>query len=147
MDTQQVKEIDGDDVRLYRAHVVVAYLDGSVYDFAESKIVFENPVPVQGSSGKTIGYAALFMEEIGDRPLKRVVADIVIDYACEERLLAETQEIRLWAHAHGTISGRPAHVFDFHAPIPISKVEIKGLTITNARPHDERIASLGAPVM
>src|SRR5688572_30335510 len=82
------KVINLNDVKLFRRKAVVAYLEGAVYDFGPASVSFDNPVPVFDDDDKKLGYAVLKKEG------NRLIADISIDYQCEERLLIENGDVK-----------------------------------------------------
>lgn len=135
--------IDGDQVKLYRARQVVAYLDGPIYDFAAASLGFNaSPLPVFDGDMKRIGFASttVVRDERGHRSL---VADISIEYATEERLLAETQSVKLYPRFFGTMKFGAIPLFDFYQRLTPTYLRIDGIQITRLRPVDERIVALG----
>ena len=133
-----------DETRLYRAKVVLTYLDGPVYDFGPTDVMFQNPVKVYDDDMKQLGFASLDLEETpGDQ---RLTAEISIDYSCQERLLIET-EAKFYARVFGKMAVPAMPLFDFQAPVPIIRLIIDGIQISTQRPADPRISHVGAPVV
>jgi hypothetical protein len=132
--------IDGNEVKLYRARAVIAYLDGEVYDLEATVFQFEDSlVPVVSDDGRQLGFATVTIEGT------RVVADFGIDYASEERFLAETEAIKLYPHLYGSMVFMPMLTFDFHKRLAPTKLRIDGVVLSQKRPTDERVPALGKP--
>lgn len=136
-----------DEVQLYRARVVLAVLDGPVFDFGPTTVEFpDGPVPVFADDGRTqLGFASVAME-LGNGHF-RLMADLSIDYACEERLLAETRSRQIYPRLYGKLSVAAIPLFDFQAPLVPTKLLVQGIVLSRRRPADERIVALGEPVL
>lgn len=136
-----------DEVKLYRTRVVLAYLDGPVFDFTGTAVIAgEDPVPVFGDGGqKAIGMATLDVEQA--RGTTRLVANIAIDYASEERLLAETKTKEIYPRFFGGLAFTPMPLFDFQKPLAPLKLRVDGIVLSRERPHDAQIPALGEPVL
>lgn len=132
----------GEDVKLYRARVILGYLDGPVYDFESAALHFGNdgPVPVHSDDGKNIGFASVVYAN------GRFEADIAIDWACEERLLAETGE-KIYARFFGTMNFKPMLLFDFQAKLGPTKLKIDGIVLSRQAPADPRVTPVGYPIL
>jgi hypothetical protein len=139
--------IDGDQVKLYRTRQVVAYLDGPVYDFGAASVTFgENPIPVYTDEMKKIGFAQVSIVRRGSDGVRHIVADIAIDYATEERLLAETQSEKLYPRVFGQMRVAAMPLFDFFQPITPLSLRIDGIQLSRVRTRDERISFFGSPL-
>lgn len=132
-----VTEEDG---RTFRCRALVAYLDSEVYDLDGVTVGFSNPVPVRGISNQVIGFANLWVDG------GRILADASIEYASEERLLAETQSQRLYARPYGRLAVDPMPVFEFHARLPVRSLVVDGLQLLPDVPADARAVPFGVPV-
>jgi|SRR6185436_7944598 len=140
LDLDEANLVDGNDVRLYRDTVILAYLEGA-YEGAE--LVECNPTPVHNEEGKVLGYAMVRVQN------RKLVADIVIDYASPERLAAETRDgVRHYARAVGSVAHktRGDGILDFMRP-EVSKVEIDNITLTSSKPNDPKVLPLGEPIL
>lgn len=136
-----------DDVKLFRYRAVLAYLDGSVYDFSQAKISFENDlVPVFSEDrSRHLGFAKVELETVGGS--KRLIADISIDYASEERLLAETQEVKVYPRICGRQGFPVIALFDFQGRLPVTFLRVDGVILSRKRPTDERVVAFGTTVL
>jgi hypothetical protein len=129
------------EVKLYRAQVNLMYLDGKVFNFEDTVLDFPAAVPVFTDSGKTIGFANLSHNpETGE-----FKANIAIDYASEERLLAETRSERLYARPYGTMAFAPMLFLDPSASLKPTKMKIQGITLSRTRSADDRCKPFGEP--
>lgn len=130
-------------VRLFRRKVVLAYLDSPVYDFEPTEIEFQNqPVPVYGEDMKPLGHAAVYLDRTG-AGVQRLVADVTIDAASEERLLAETQQVKLYPRLFGVLAVAAIPLFDFHAPITPVRLRLDGVVLSRRAPADGRVPPFG----
>jgi len=137
-----------DEVQLYRTRVILAHLDGPVFDFGPTTVEFPDmPVPVFADDGRTqLGFASVSLEQYV-REGHRLMADLSIDYACEERLLAETRSRQIYPRIYGKLSVAAIPLFDFQAPLVPTKLLVQGIVLSRRRPADERIPALGEPVL
>ena len=147
VEQQVVKEIKQEDANLFRTKAVLVYLDSPVYDFSATEISFpQNPVPVYSEDReKHLGFATLYLDTRGG--IQRIVAEIITDYATEERLLIETGEIRLYPRFYGRQGFRAQAMFDFTKPLEVFTLTVDGIILSTAKPADTRIAPLGTPVL
>lgn len=130
--------ITEEDAHLFRAHGVLAYLDGPVYNFSSTLFELENPTPVYDDDQKKIGFATVAIEN----DPKRIVADIVIDYATEARFLAQMDIVPMYARVFGGMGIPAMPLFDFAKPLQILKLVLKGIQLSRHAPADERITKL-----
>lgn len=139
--------INGDEVKLYRAHQVVAYLDGPIYDFGAASVAFGvNPLPVYTDEMKQIGFAQASIVRRGSDGMRYIVADIAIDYATEERLLAETGSEKRYPWVFGQMKVAAVALFDFHTRLTPLNLRIDGIQLSRLCPNDERISAFGSPL-
>lgn len=130
-----------DEVKLYRARCVIAYLDGGVYDFSDTELSIANPLPVYSDDMRQLGFASATLEN------GRVIADLAIDYACEERLLIESKDARIFPRVFGTMSLPQMLVFDFQVRLQVLKLDLHGIKLTRLEPVDDRLSPVGTPVL
>lgn len=136
-------EIDGpvdsvavqDEVKLFRLHATVTIFDGDVYNFSGAECVFESPLPVYNQNEKKIGFASA---EMVQGPPSRLVADLTIDYATEERLLIETGE-KLYVYPIADVDFVDVGALDFQVPLRVATVKVRGLQLLRRKPKDVRI--------
>lgn len=133
-----------DEVKLYRVRTTVAYLDGEVFDFGPTSVSFAtNPLPVVNDEGRQIGFASpSVVLEGGPR---RLTAEIAIDYATEERLLAETKSERRYPRIFGTMRMAAMPLFDFQQKLTPLMLRVDAIQISRLQPSDERIVPFGEP--
>lgn len=126
-----------DEVKLFRLRATLIYLDGHVFDFNYVDVSALPPVPVHDQANRRIGFASV---EALQGPPEQLVADIVIDYATEERLLIETGE-KLYAFCFGHLKIRQDAngVFDLHRPLPVELLTVDGIQLLRRTPTDSRI--------
>lgn len=140
------REHKQDEVRLYTAKTVLSYMDSEVYDLGPTQIEFrQNPVPVYGEDMKQLGYANVYMDATSGG-IQRLMADVSIDAATEERLLAETQSVRLYARIFGVMGCAAMPLFDFQARVVPVRLRLDGVQLSRLKPTDERLAPFGALV-
>lgn len=140
------REVKQEDVRLFRAKTALSYLDSAVYDFAPTEVEFQqNPVPVYGEDMKQVGYASVYLDQTAGG-VQRLMADVTIDGATEERLLAETQSVKLYARPFGLMAVAAMPLFDFQARITPVRLRIDGVQLIRQKPFDERLAPFGSLV-
>lgn len=131
-----------EETKLYRAHAKLMYLDGSVFDFDDTLIEFEHMLPVFSADGRKIGHAAVFYKA----DLKEFSADIVIDYASEERLLAEIKgSIKIYARPYGTMSFGHMLFLDPAARLKPTRLRLQGITLSPDPGADPRCKPFGEP--
>lgn len=131
-----------DEVKLFRVRAVLTYLDGPVYDLPGKVSFGQSPVPVYSDDMvRLLGFATVVLDRDGVAP--RLVADLSLDYACEERLLVETQSAGLFARVFGSLTCAPMPLFDFQAPILAISLRIDGIQLTMTPPVDPRLEPLG----
>ncbi len=144
-----------EEVRLYRVSKTVARLDSDIYDFEDAKTVFlETPLPVYNSVGDRIGFASIHVDT-GCYGHRRIDADISIEYETEERLLSETQSLKIYPVLRGWMSFIDSSplawadgFLDFQAKKKkVGTVYVSGLFLTSERPSDKRITPLSQPGM
>lgn len=136
-----------EETRLYRAKAVLAYFDSPVFDLSRTSFSCDSdPVEVYDASGRRIGFARVEVDQTwGGSP--RIVADISIDYATEERFLAETKSEKIYARFFGRLTLPATPLFDFHKPLVPSKLSIDGVMLTRDRPTDPRLEPFGGLVL
>lgn len=132
----------GEEVRLYRGRVVLAYFDSPAYDFSMADILIPPEVRVLNEEGVVIGYARVETEKTAGG-VGRMVADVSIDYHCPERLLAEQREV--WAVPDLVVESDP-YVTNFKQPPVVLQVALRGIWLARTKLPDDRIAPLGSPV-
>jgi hypothetical protein len=132
-----------DEISLYRAKAVLLNFNSPSYDFTNTSFTYlRNPVPVYSDGrDKKIGYANVYIEN------NRLVADIGIDYATEERFIAETKSEKMWPRFFGEAAVAAIHLFDFGGKLPVSQVRVYGIVISREQPSDKNIPSFGEPVL
>ena len=150
-DNEPIGKLDGqvdiervivqDEVKLWRSHAVLSYLDGPVYDFDGALVEIVNPVPVFSDDMKRIGFATASIEYLGHDP-HRIVADLILDYATEERFLTEMNIKPLYPRIFGRLALPAMPLFDFRSPIKISKLVLQGIQISHNPPADPRLNKL-----
>lgn len=138
---EDIKVFNQDETKLYRARALLAILDSDVYEIDRGGIQTRGPLPVEAEDGRRIGFASVFFD--GDK----MFADISIDYASPERLLAETQSIKLYARPWGAMAVVNSPLFDFHAKLIVRQLFINGIVLSTQAPSDGRIAPFGAAVI
>jgi hypothetical protein len=132
-----------DEVKLYRVRATIAYLDGGVFDFGPTSVTFKsNPTPVYNDDNQQIGFADVGVVVAGNSG-RRIEAAIAIDYATEERLLAETKSERLYPRLFGSMKMAGSALFDFQARLVPFTLRIDGIQISRRAPADERIVPFG----
>jgi hypothetical protein len=134
-----------DEARLFRRKTVLAYIDGPIYDFGPTDITVGSPLPVEDDNGKIIGFGSVDIEKTLTG--HRLIAEIAIDYNCEERLLVETGSEKRYARVHGAMKVPAMPVFDFQAKMPVMSLAIRGIQLSRLAPSDERLKPFGAPVI
>ncbi len=128
--------------RLFTKLVLLAYLDSPVYDFGPTEIDFKSdPLPVYSEDMKPLGFAAVSMDTRCDTP--RLVAIVVIDAASEERLLAETKQVKLYPRLFGAMAMAGMPLFDFHAQLRPMKLRLDGIMLSRYAPTDKRVPPFG----
>lgn len=135
-----------EEVKLYRTKSAIAFLDGPVYDFAPATVEFgRSPLPVYSDDMKQLGFAEVKLEKTATG--QSLIADMTIDYACEERLVAETQQERRWPRLFGRMSVPAFPVFDFQQRIPVVKLVVDGIVISRDAPGDTRVVPFGVQAL
>ncbi len=134
-----------DEVKLYRARAVLAYLDSPHYDYDDTVVSYENPLPVRNEEGALIGHANIALVN------GRIIGDVLIEYASPERLVAETRQgvrhyPRLMGTSMGTLSASP-FVDTFGKKLKVLALTVKGITLSAHASSDERLQPLGEPVL
>jgi hypothetical protein len=147
LDAAVEKVIVGDEVRLYRTRSVVAYLDGPVYCFDAAEIRISNPTPVVDDdlNAKVLGFANILIQNCGAGPVpaRRLVADIVINYSCEERLLAETGAEAIYPQLKGLIKTTTPLFLNPTKRLLVTQIKINSIVLTRTRPQDPRLDRFG----
>lgn len=134
-----------DEVKLYRARAILAYLDSPYHDYSDAVIAIENPLPVINDMGQLIGHA--HAELVGNR----IVAEVAIEYSSPERLVAETRQgvrhyPRIVGVEHCKLVGQP--FIDTHGDKTyIVALTIEGITLSERASTDKRLYPLGEPVL
>lgn len=137
--------LDLDESRTYGVRGVVAILESPAYDYSDTAIVFENPIPVQDPAGQHIGFATVTLNGTW------LVADLSLMYSTPERLLLETGSEPLYVYPSGHMSvenGRQNGLLDLFGQKPqVYSIEIARLVVDRVKPRDERIGRLGEGVL
>lgn len=122
MDTDSIDRVfTSEETRFYRAKVVL--------DRRYARRCVPGIAPVYSDGCKlAIGFALVVPD--GDR----VLAELTVDYACEERLLAETKASKVYAHAVMAADGD-------------ERVFVDSIVLSLEKPADDRIRPLGEPVL
>ena len=159
--TDVERVVVGDEVKLARFRAVVGILDSDHYDYSDTEVVVDNPVPIlSDDSGERIGYAALSLEP---RPAVSVIDDLLyvapsqlvaeaaIDYATPERLDVETGARRLWLVPCGEMDvvegaglGEGVRLAFQGARAPVEAIRLYYLVLTPEEPDDPRLQPLEA---
>ncbi len=117
-----------EDVKLYRVKTVVANIeDGRIYGA-------RNPVPVRNDDWKLIGFADVHQEGY------RLIGELAIDYATEERLLIETGSERFYPRCYVDIPNEFANG-------PAKWFRVSDIVLTRSRPADRNLQPVGEPVL
>lgn len=135
--------ITEEDGKTYRARAcLVKTIEGPFATDGFRGFSFPNPVPVHSVDGRRIGFAELEWDG------KQLMAEVVIDYASQERLLIETGE-KLYARPVGVVvlKNTDDPCIDFQDPIEIVRARVEKVLLTTTAPRDERIDPLGKPVV
>lgn len=116
-----------EEARTFRVRQVIGYLDQMPRYV--TGVWYDNPVPViRALDGEQLGYAYLTVDET------KIVADVMLLYSTEERLLIETGD-KLYAR------------IDAEVPTATGPLCIGALTISSEPRKDSRIEPLGKPVL
>lgn len=128
------------DARLFRVRTVAAELNPGV------RVEFLNPVEVM-AGGKRIGWASLSIDDVW--MTKKIVADLVFDYATPERLSIQAGQ-KLYARVEGINSLRvePFEVVGlWRALLPeVQQIDVLGLEISNTPGYEDQ-PFIGEPVL
>ena len=123
--------------RLYRTTQAVCFFDSETHDFSKTKFSWDRPTKICIDE-KTIGFASLYFDG------NKLMASMAIDYASEERLLAETQEIKLYPQVHSFLQYGSKLLNDFSQKVPVLSVEVQRIMLSREKPIDARIVSFGS---
>jgi hypothetical protein len=131
------------EVKVYRTKVVLAYLNSSVYDFVWTSFTVSNDglVPVCSDDGRKLGFATVTREN------NRIVADLCIDYASEERLMAETRSVKIYPRLRGRLTVPSEPFLDFQALIKPLAIVIEGVVLSTTSPTYASSPVLGELVL
>lgn len=137
------------EVRIYRTTVILGDLSSPEYKMMG--VAAKTPIPVYSEDGLLLGHAGIRLVN------RKLVADIAIDYACEERLLAETGAERLWAWLVGELKivvplqlglgPNGSAGIDLSIPLRGSYLHVEEIIINHTPPHDQRMGRFGEPVL
>ncbi len=105
----------------------------------EGTVVVCPPLTPVLSSGKTIGFASVFIES------GLIMADLSLDYATEERLVIETKSNKLYPRLNAKVhlgavynvepeTGTP--LIDFDASPTIVQMDVKEVVLTTSHAYD-----------
>lgn len=129
--------------KTYRARAaLVKTLEGPFDTKNFQGFTFANPVPVLSADGRNIGFANLEWDG------RQLMAEVVIEYASQERLLAETGQ-KIYARPEGYVAlaaSKNAYV-DFQELIEVTHARIEAIRLTTDAPRDVSIDPLGKPVV
>jgi hypothetical protein len=139
-DTASTKIARQAEVRLWRATCDVTYLDSEVYDLSGSIIDIPSPLPVTDDQGRKIGFASV--AHVNDSKGDRLVAQIAIDYATEERFLTELSIKKLYPRLYGRMGLPMQPLFDFDAKLLVVRLKLDGIQLSALAPLDSRIKHL-----
>jgi len=125
--------------KVFNQPVILAYLEGPIYDFTNCLLEVNNPVPVKNDENKTIGFGMVQIKN------GKLIADLAIDYHTPERLSAEIQDgVPYWAHVTGKLSlcksYNLSNMLDFFgAKQTVSIIAISSVVLSTQKPKDHRI--------
>lgn len=119
--------ITEDSIKLYKNSSILFYIDEY-----KGTILHIRDVPVLTEERKQIGFASI------ERLTNTLVAHITIDYHTQERFLAETRDIPIWARPVGKISREDKYIEMYP-----TRIIIDGVMLTTEQPSDRRLAPFG----
>jgi hypothetical protein len=136
-----------EEVKTFSAKVALAYFDGPVFDFSRCTFRTQDSlIPVYDSYGKKLGFANVYVDTVGET--SRLVGDMSIDYACEERLLIENGDIKYYARVSGFYKiDHEYEYLDFKNPIKPHSLVVTSITLTTTPGKDPRLGPVGSLVI
>lgn len=139
---EQIREISGEETRLYRQTAILAILDTPHVNYSNVSLeLVRNPVPVTNDSGEMIGFASVFLSN------GKIIAHVAIDYSTPERLAAEVRDgVRHWVRIEGSVNYLN-EIFVDTTRITAKNVTVFRLQLSTRRPSDVRLAAFGEPVI
>lgn len=139
---EMIREIDGNEVKLYQERAILSYLDTPALNAEKVKIsLYKNPVPVRDDIGRHIGFASVAVVN------GKLVADVTIDWQTPERLAAELRDgVRHWVRIVGAVNYAYTPFVDLSSR-EIAQVEIDYLVLSPVAPSDPRLLPFGEPIL
>lgn len=141
---EMIREIDGNDVKLYHERAILSYLDTreNTVNADRVKISLDrNPVPVKDDCNNVIGFASVAVIN------GKLVADATIDWHTPERLAAELRDgVRHWLRIVGVVNYAYEQFVDLSSR-EISEVQIDYLVLSTKKPRDARLLPFGEPIL
>lgn len=126
-----MSEIDAvylaDEIKLFRLRGELFDMGSPFHDWSETKMQTAYPVPVRNDEYEIIGSAAVYADGTS------LVADIVIDYQCPERLDIQTGR-KLYAYPCCDIGREKMDVLDADRPSKVHFLNVKDIVITGEKP-------------
>ena len=92
--TEVDRVIDVAETKTLVLNGVIAHLSSGSFNFTDTNIFLDNPVPVLGLSESVVGYANISLQG------QSLVAEVSLRYDSEERLLVENGE-NIYPHLNG----------------------------------------------
>lgn len=137
-----------DKARIFKVRTILADLTSksSRYDMTGVELGGENVVRVFSDDGQVLlGHATLSIEN------GKLLAQLFIDYASQERLLIETRQARLYARMVGYLKfvhPRVDRFLTLSGPKPlVKKIFVENLIITPVAPPDSALLPLGEVII
>lgn len=128
---------------------ILAYLDNPNVNYIFVNEQSGNLIPIYNDERRLLGYADVYVKG------ERLVAELAIDFATPERLNIENDDQPLFARIVGEYQVEPdLHSNDY--PLidivggdikPTFNINISEIYVTSESPLDDRIDSLGKPVL
>jgi hypothetical protein len=138
---------DQADIKLYRARIVLDYVDRTAYDLSKTKyrVPADAPVKVFDGDDRLIGFGSIVFVK------NHFEADIAVDYATEERLLIETGEIKIYGRLRGHLQMprrlEDQYVLDLQSKPAVDTMVVSDIILSRVKPGDDRVLPVGAPVL
>lgn len=116
-----------EEVKLFRANVILLPLWSSFYDWSEAKLEWPSPVPVTDDSCFRIGSADVYSDG------RFIRAKVVIDYQCPERFNIQTGQ-DIYAHPMCVIDVDEAGLLDPLSPCKVTGFRLKSIKLRTDKP-------------
>lgn len=135
------KIISAIDARLFNVTGIVAILDSPYLDYQNATFTIGNPIVVNDSAKKKVGFANVFIKN------NSIIGELSMDYHMPERLDIEAA-IGVYLAPHGFVVYEDSRALDLYGkPRKVLKLVLTSLSLSYRKPSDPRIEPLGTLVL